>query len=140
MTKGETGTKEVMRNKFVTIYSWADEKTHHELVKVCDIIVGRAGHGVITKSMFYRKPMVLIPIPDHTEQWNNAKTCVKLGFGVILEQRQITAENLNEVLNEALKLDPDRLDKVYGTFLKEGGKSATNLIFSLIRSDTTLGI
>jgi len=31
------------------------------------MVVSRAGHGTVMKTIMLGKPMILIPIPDHTE-------------------------------------------------------------------------
>jgi UDP:flavonoid glycosyltransferase YjiC (YdhE family) len=131
LTKGEAQAKRVDKKPGITIYSWVDEKTHYEFIKACDVVLSRAGHGIITKAMVYGKPLVLIPIPEHTEQWNNARTCERLGYGVLLEQRNLTLDKLREALKKALGLNPKRLDEVYKKTLLGGWESASNLVYSL---------
>ncbi|MFN3622181.1 MAG: glycosyltransferase, partial [Nitrososphaerales archaeon] len=65
-----------------------------EHLKACDLIVSRAGHGTITQSMFYGKPMILIPTPNHTEQIGNASRVEEMGLGLALEQEELTRETL----------------------------------------------
>ncbi len=44
--------------------------------------------------------MVVIPIPGHTEQINNAKRVQELGYGEVIEQEQLNIENLKRSLQE----------------------------------------
>lgn len=90
----------------LTVYPWVDEKTHCELLKACDIVLCRAGHGIVTRAMVYGKPMILIPIPNHTEQWSNAAACARMGYGVILDQRDLRSETLMKAVEQVLTLKP----------------------------------
>jgi UDP-N-acetylglucosamine--N-acetylmuramyl-(pentapeptide) pyrophosphoryl-undecaprenol N-acetylglucosamine transferase len=61
--------------------------------------VSRGGHGTLSQSICYGKPVILVPTPSHTEQLNNAKKAVDLGVAELILQ-----ENLNrEVLLKAVK-------------------------------------
>jgi len=76
----------------LTVYEWLDNR--FEYLKACDLVVSRAGHGTITQSMFYGKPMILIPTPNHTEQMGNASRIEEIGLGLTLEQEKLTKEVL----------------------------------------------
>jgi UDP:flavonoid glycosyltransferase YjiC (YdhE family) len=67
-----------------------------------DVIVGRAGHGTIMKSLVYGKPMILIPIPDHTEQYGNARRAESLKVARIIDQSNLNSDTLDIALNELL--------------------------------------
>lgn len=104
----KAGSPEAKLGK-LTVYPWVDEKTHCELLKACDVVLCRAGHGIIMKAMVYGKPMILIPIPNHTEQWSNAAACARMGYGVILSQRDLRPETLMKAVEHALTLKPRRM-------------------------------
>jgi UDP-N-acetylglucosamine:LPS N-acetylglucosamine transferase len=61
------------------------------------------------KSIMLRKPMILIPIPDHTEQYGNAKRASKLGLAEIVPQREVTTERLLDATRRLLKSPPNAL-------------------------------
>jgi len=44
--------------------------------------------------MYYGKPMILIPTPNHTEQLNNAKQTKDLGVAQILRQEDLSKQEL----------------------------------------------
>ena len=52
------------------VYDWIENQD--DFIEASDIVISRAGHGTIMKSMSHGKPMILVPIPDHTEQYGNA--------------------------------------------------------------------
>jgi len=76
------------------IYRWMDNQTRFEYLKACDLVISRAGHGTISQSMYYGKPMILIPTPSHTEQENNARRAVQIGIAKLKEQQQLTKKEL----------------------------------------------
>ncbi len=109
--------------KNVRSYKWVDDQTHFKLLKAADVVISRSGHGIVTKTVAFSKPLILIPTPDHTEQYGNAKRAVQLGVAVMLDQRALNDESLLRCLttilnsseyrqkaeslgNLALKLDP----------------------------------
>lgn len=83
---------EPIREGNVTIYNWISNR--FEFLKACDVVVARAGLGTISQSIFYGKPLVLIPTPSHTEQLNNAKVTETLKLGKMLDQRKLCYEGL----------------------------------------------
>lgn len=87
----------------VTIYGWVEEELHFKLLKACDAVVGRAGHGTITKALAYGKPIVAIPTPGQAEQYGNAERVERLKLGKMVEQRSVDKETLLEAVEEAVK-------------------------------------
>ncbi|HID17406.1 TPA: hypothetical protein EYP26_03840 [Candidatus Bathyarchaeota archaeon] len=86
----------------VTIYSWVEEEFHFKLLKACDAVVGRAGHGTVTKALAYGKPIVAIPTPGQAEQYGNAERVERLKLGKMIEQRSVDKETLLRVVEEAI--------------------------------------
>jgi uncharacterized protein (TIGR00661 family) len=84
----------------VRIYDWIPNR--FEYLKASDIVVGRAGHGTITQSMCYGKPMILVPTPNHTEQINNARQARKIDVAKILKQEGLNKLNLLENIRQML--------------------------------------
>ncbi|MCW4020130.1 MAG: hypothetical protein NWF14_02725, partial [Candidatus Bathyarchaeota archaeon] len=81
-----------IRKGNVDIYGWVPNR--FEYLKACDLVVSRAGHGTLTQSITYGKPMALIPTPSHTEQLNNAYRVKELGIAEVLEQKDVNKESL----------------------------------------------
>jgi len=85
------------------IYRWMDYQTRFEYLKACDIVISRAGHGTISQSMYYGKPMILIPTPSHTEQENNAKRAAQIGIAKLKEQPKLTKDELLQNVKEVFE-------------------------------------
>jgi len=92
-------TKPIHRGR-TAIYDWVPNR--FEYLKACDLVVSRAGHGTLTQSISYGKPMVLIPTPSHTEQLNNAYRVQELGIAEVLEQKDVRRESLVGIVEKVL--------------------------------------
>jgi len=106
LSKGEPSS-EAYPKKYgdVTVYDWIDDLTQFELLKACDLLVCRAGHGIVTKALTFSKPLVLIPIPDQTEQYGNASRAVRLGVAEVIMQTELNEENLFKAVERILNSD-----------------------------------
>ncbi|HML02605.1 MAG TPA: glycosyltransferase, partial [Candidatus Bathyarchaeia archaeon] len=89
-----------LRSGNLLIYKWTPNR--FEYLKACDLVVSRAGHGTIAQSLSYGKPMLLIPTPNHTEQYNNARKVRAMGVAEILDQQSLNKEKLLEAAEKAL--------------------------------------
>ena len=74
----------------------------NQIVK-SDIVISRGGHGTLSQSIFFGKPIVLIPTPSHTEQMNNAKKAVDLGIAKLILQNNLNKNCLLNVVQNILK-------------------------------------
>lgn len=89
------------------------------LFQRADLVIGRAGAGTLTELAITGTPAILIPYPYAAEdhQRFNAEVFVKRGAGVLFNQKELTAAQLQqEVL--ALLASPERL-----TAMSQGAKS-----------------
>lgn len=84
----------------VRVYDWIENQ--NDFIEVSDIVVSRAGHGTIMKSLCYGKPMILIPIPDHTEQYGNARRAVNLRVAEMIDQAKVNPETLRAAVEKIL--------------------------------------
>ncbi len=89
------------RHGNLAIYKWVSNR--FEFLKACDLTIARAGHGTITQSMCYGKPMIIIPTPGHTEQISNAKQAEEIGVAKFILQNRLSKEKLLSTVKEALK-------------------------------------
>jgi UDP:flavonoid glycosyltransferase YjiC (YdhE family) len=105
VSRGEpNGSSAPVRDRNLTVYDWIEDQ--HEVLGASSVVVSRAGHGTIMKAIKLGKPMILIPIPDHTEQYGNAKRASKLGFAEIVPQREVTTERLLDATKKLLNSLP----------------------------------
>jgi len=106
LSKGEPSSEAYPKEcDGVMVYDWIDDLTQFELLKACDLLVCRAGHGIVTKAMTYGKPLILIPIPDQTEQYGNANRAVRLGVAEVIMQSELNEENLFKAAERILNSD-----------------------------------
>jgi len=106
LSKGEPSGEAYPKNcGDITVYDWIDDLTQFELLKACDLLVSRAGHGIVTKALTYGKPLILIPIPDQTEQYGNANRAVRLGVAEVIMQTELNEENLFKATERILNSD-----------------------------------
>jgi UDP-N-acetylglucosamine--N-acetylmuramyl-(pentapeptide) pyrophosphoryl-undecaprenol N-acetylglucosamine transferase len=94
------GGRKPRRLHGVTVYEWIENQD--DFIKASDLIVSRAGHGTIMKSLVYGKPMILIPIPDHTEQYGNASRAGHHRVAQTIDQNRLTDQTLKLAIHELL--------------------------------------
>ena len=88
------------KSKGMLIFDWIQRQD--DFVRASDIVVSRAGHGTIMKSIVYGKPMILVPIPDHTEQYTNARRAEVLGIAKVIDQNKLSSRALNSAIDGIL--------------------------------------
>lgn len=94
-------SKDPINGKNLIIHGWIQNR--FEYLKASDIVVSRGGHGTLSQSIFFGKPIILIPTPSHTEQINNAKKAVDLGIAEIIYQKDLTKNTLLEAVRKLHK-------------------------------------
>jgi UDP-N-acetylglucosamine--N-acetylmuramyl-(pentapeptide) pyrophosphoryl-undecaprenol N-acetylglucosamine transferase len=103
--------------------------------EVADVVVSRAGMGVLTELASLGKPAILIPLAGHQEE--NAKYFAEKSAVIVLKERGLTPEKLAEEIEKLLK-DKKAQDKLSENIKKvfplSPEKSAEKI------ADTILGI
>jgi UDP-N-acetylglucosamine--N-acetylmuramyl-(pentapeptide) pyrophosphoryl-undecaprenol N-acetylglucosamine transferase len=91
-------------------------------IKRADIVVSRAGLGLLTEISYNLKPAILIPMPD-SHQEDNARLFEENKASVVLDQNKTTADDLVREIDELInhKTLRDRLSTNVGGMIKEGG-------------------
>jgi UDP:flavonoid glycosyltransferase YjiC (YdhE family) len=102
-----------------------------ELLRAADLIVVNGGFSAVSEAFAMRKPMVVVPVPRHAEQWLNARTIVHLGVGTIAKE---------EELEGAMLAALDRVDEFRAAYerlpvLQDGAADAAELIMGLAGRD-----
>ena len=82
-----------------------------ELMSECDLAVTRAGGTTMSELAVLGVPAVLVPYPYHRDrhQLLNAESYADAGAGVVLEEREVSARSLGEVIRSILFV-PGRLE------------------------------
>lgn len=81
-------------------YEWCPVRD--ELFQLASLVVARGGHSTLSQAIRCGKPMVIIPIPHHSEQIQNAEKAARLGVAVVLDQLRIGSSDLGEVIGRLL--------------------------------------
>lgn len=107
-------------------------KDNTEIVRTADLVLVNGGFSAVSEAFALRKPMVVLPIPNHAEQWVNARTIEKLGVGFVADENDIEGAMLR-----AIK-DIDRLRAAYTALppVRDGAGEAAKLIVELARKST----
>jgi hypothetical protein len=63
-----------------------------------DLVVVNGGFSAVSEALFLRKPMVVVPVPRHAEQWANGECIRRLGAGIAA-----TEEALEDAIDAALQ-------------------------------------
>ncbi len=115
----------------LTVYKWIQNR--FEYLKACELVVSRAGHGTLTQSMCYGKPMILVPTPSHTEQLNNAKQAENLGVAKVIEQEELSRESLLRNVKQILESEiPEKLEQIRKEVLEyDGLENAAKIIVEI---------
>lgn len=68
-----------------------------ELAAEADLLVVNGGFSAVSEAFVMRKPLVVIPVPNHAEQWVNARTICEFGVGMMARE-----EELEDALTQGL--------------------------------------
>lgn len=126
---------EPIRNGNLIVYKWIPNR--FEYLKACDLVIARAGHGTLTQSICYCKPLILVPTPSHTEQLNNAKRAVQLGIAQMIEQKDLNKETLLETIQKMLGNTQfqERVEQIQREILKLNGVEVAVQIIMEVAED-----
>lgn len=97
------------------------------LIRQADLLVVNGGFSAVSEALVLRKPMVVVPVPHHAEQWINGRTICHLGVGLIGRE-----DRLEEAMEEALA----RIDDLRAAYAalppaRNGAAEAAELILGL---------
>lgn len=101
-----------------------------------DMVISRAGSGVINELLALEKPMLLIPLSkdcSRGDQIENAKLFKKMGYCEMLEEKDCSLNNLIENLEKLQK----NTQKIKKNMKKSIKNNASNEIFALIEKIST---
>jgi UDP:flavonoid glycosyltransferase YjiC (YdhE family) len=104
-----------------------------EIVRNADLMLVNGGFSAVSEAFALQKPMVVLPIPNHAEQWVNARTIEKLGVGFLAQE-----DDIEGAMHRAI----DRiyeLRRAYQTLPppRDGAAEAAELVVDLIEKRKT---
>jgi len=126
------GGSEPSASGALTAIPWVVDR--FEYLKACDLVVCRGGHNTIMQSICYGKPAIIVPTPNHTEQYLNAKRAMELGFAEAVHQEGLSRGRLLEIA-ERLLSDAgcrERLDEMASKGFADGLENTVSAISELM--------
>ncbi len=89
-------------------FKYLDQVSMQRAAGVADIVISRAGANAIAEIGLWRKPAILIPIPESVshDQRTNAYTFARTGAAVVLEEENLTPHLLVAEIQRILE-DPE---------------------------------
>lgn len=99
-----------------------------------DIVLARAGSGVINELLALEKPMLLIPLSkkcSRGDQIENAKLFTELGYSQMLEEEDYTYDKLSKKLEILIK----NKENIKNNMKKTAKNNAVENIFNLIEKN-----
>jgi UDP:flavonoid glycosyltransferase YjiC (YdhE family) len=100
------------------------------LVEKADLVVVNGGFSAVSESFSMRKPLVVIPVPNHAEQWINARTIEHLEVGTSAQEAD---------LESALASAAQQVERFHDGYrqlgeIPDGAAQAAKLIMSMVPS------
>ncbi len=126
---GRTEPKRI-RNKYY--YEWCPVRD--ELFSLASVLVSRGGHSTISQAALMGKPVILVPIPRHSEQIGNARKVAKLGAGLMLNQENLDPSLLSTAFSQVINDSAFRenANKLRGEALRhDGAAEVTRTVMQL---------
>lgn len=116
-------------NKNVKVVAFIDDMA--QAYAWADIVLCRAGAMTVSELMSSAKPSILIPLPHAIDnhQFYNAKILADNKAGILIEQKNLSLEKLEETL---LKLDKDNIQKMAKNAKRLAKPDAAKLISSYL--------
>jgi Glycosyl transferase family 1 len=100
------------------------------LVEKADMVVVNGGFSAVSESFSMRKPLVVIPVPNHAEQWINARTIEHLGVGMSAQEAD---------LENAMACAAQQVERFHEGYrrvgeIPDGAAQTAKLIMSIVTS------
>jgi UDP:flavonoid glycosyltransferase YjiC (YdhE family) len=132
MGNPNSGSKPIHKGPLIEL-GWAENK--FDILNACDLVISRGGHETLMQSICYSKPSIIIPVPNHPEQYGNARRAQGLGVANAIHQKSLNGEMLPLLVEEMLG-DPsygEQFAKLNAKRLGDGVKRSVDAIASVMR-------
>ena len=108
----------------------------HICLASADVVICRSGAISLSELAVQGKPAILIPSPNVTanHQYFNAKSLADRKAAILLEEKQLTSENLIKITKNLLK-DKERLKELRCNISKLAVVDSSEKIFNSIKSE-----
>ncbi|MBK8574349.1 MAG: hypothetical protein IPN90_01265 [Elusimicrobia bacterium] len=113
-------------NEWITFHGKLQD--NKDLINRADMMVVNGGFSAVSEAVVLRKPVVVIPVPNHAEQFINGKVIEDLGLGL-----SATMENVVPRINEMVRRFPDFVQAHQNFNInKNGAEEASKVILDKI--------
>ncbi len=119
-------TRKRINFKNITIFPLI--KNFTEYLKICEGIICTAGFSTISEALAFKKPMFLIPVNNHVEQFANAVSVRRLNFGEFYSGN-FKGSSLKKELSNFFEIK-DSFDKFKSKL--NGAEKSAEIIYSLV--------
>ncbi len=84
------------------VHSTIDPLKVPQILKIADIVIGRAGANTVSEVIAARRPAIFIPIPwsQNDEQTKNAKLMEAEGMAIVLNQNDMSSESFLKAIHQ----------------------------------------
>lgn len=133
-----TGKGNISKNKAINYNQMEITDNVPYLLSICDLVVGRAGAGVVFESAYMHKPMLLIPLQNSQsrgDQVQNAKYFYNLGCARILEEIKLSSSNLIKSIELALSNSKEMVSNLKKLDLTKGKEKMLKLIHEQLNNN-----
>lgn len=106
---------------------------------VADVVISRAGMGVLTELASLGKPAILIPLAGHQEE--NAKYFVDKSAAIVLKERGLASEKLAEEIEKLIKDKKiqnklsENIKKVFPVPPEKSAEKIADIILGIVRKE-----
>lgn len=133
MSMGDpTGSHELTDESALIKVPWIEDR--FDLLNACDLVVSRGGHETLMQSICYGKPSILIPVPNHPEQYGNARRAQALGFAKTIHQAELSRVSLLPIVTDTLHSDKisAHLREIVGHELGNGVERSVDIVTKIV--------
>jgi UDP:flavonoid glycosyltransferase YjiC (YdhE family) len=128
---GRDAPKDLTLPPNVTFHGRVRDNT--EIVRAADLVLVNGGFSAVSEAFALKKPMVVLPIPNHAEQWVNGRTIEHLGVGFMADETDIEG---------AMQRATSRIEDLRAAYsrlppMRDGAADAADLIVKLIQKKAT---
>ena len=104
------------------------------LMKVTDLMITRAGASTMSEILVLNVPSIFIPSPyvTNNHQYKNAMDLVKQNAALILEEKDLTKENLISLIDKTLT-NKEEYNKIKGNLKELGIKDSAERIYEVLK-------
>lgn len=92
---------EPLRKNGLLVFPWLPDR--FSAINASDAVICLGGHQTIMECIYFGKPMLLMPTPQHSEKTFNAMRAEEIGAGIFLKRDKLTASTLKHMISLLMK-------------------------------------